>query len=61
MTSLEVQVEDRNKLFVFREKIDNIIGRESNFKMANTKAYEKAKSELQEIIIPAFVNSFIKQ
>ena len=59
--SLEVQVEDRNKLIVFREKIDNITGRESNFKMANTKAYEKAKSELQEIIIPAFVNSFIVQ
>ena len=59
--SLELQVEDRNKLIVFREKTDNIVGRESNFKMANTKAYEKAKSELQEIIIPAFVNSFIKQ
>ncbi len=59
--SLEIQVEDRNKLIVFREKTDNIIGRESNFKMANTMAYEKAKSEIQEIIIPAFVNSFIIQ
>lgn len=59
--SLEIQVEDRNKLIVFREKTDNIIGRDSNFKMANTMAYEKAKSEIQEIIIPAFVNSFIIQ
>ncbi len=59
--SLEIQVEDRNKLIVFREKTDNIIGRESNLKMANTMAYEKAKSEIQEIIIPAFVNSFIIQ
>ena len=57
--SMNVQVKDRNEMIVYSEQLNKIKGIQLSFEQANTIAYEKAQEELNRIIIPNFVNSFI--
>jgi len=57
--SMNIQVKDRNEMIIYSEQLNKIKGIQLSFEQANIIAYEKAQEELNKIIIPNFVNSFI--
>lgn len=59
--NLNIQVKDLNEMIVYSEQLNKLKGIQLSFEQANSKAYENAQEELNKVIIPAFVNSFIQQ
>ena len=57
---LTVQVRDNNNLIVFSDQVSKIKGIQLDFDLANSDAYKQAKKELENYVIPNFVNSFVK-
>ena len=59
--NMSIQVKDKNQMIVFSEQLNKLKGIQLSFEQANTSAYEKAQEELNNSIIPNFVNSFIQK
>lgn len=57
---LTVQVKDNNNLIVFSDQLSKIKGIQLDFDLANSDAYKQATKELENFVIPDFVDSFVK-
>jgi hypothetical protein len=58
--NLTIQVKDNNDLIVFSDQANKIKGIQLDMEQANSDAYKRAKEEIENTIIPNFVNSFVK-
>ena len=58
--NLTIQVKDKNDLIVFSDQANKIKGIQLDMEQANSDAYKRAKEEIENTIIPNFVNSFVK-
>ena len=58
--NLTIQVKDNNDLIVFSNQVNKIKGIQLDIESANSDAYKGAKEEIQNTVIPNFVNSFVK-
>mgnify|MGYP006135232233 CR=1 FL=1 len=58
--NLTIQVKDNNDLIVFSDQVNKIKGIQLDIESANSDAYKGAKEEIENTVIPNFVNSFVK-
>tara|TARA_B110000003_G_scaffold188677_1_gene187544 strand:- start:9118 stop:10473 length:1356 start_codon:yes stop_codon:yes gene_type:complete len=58
--NLTIQVKDNNDLIVFSDQLNKIKGIQLDLESANSDAYKGAKEEIENTVIPNFVNSFVK-
>jgi len=58
--NLTIQVKDNNDLIVFSDQVNKIKGIQLDIESANSDAYKGAKEEIENSVIPNFVNSFVK-
>ena len=58
--NLTIQVKDNNDLIVFSDQLNKIKGIQLDIESANSDAYKGAKEEIENTVIPNFVNSFVK-
>ena len=59
MLKMNVQVKDVNNKVIFSSTINDIKGLQLSFDKADQNAYQKASKELNDKIIPNFINNLI--
>ena len=59
MLKMNVQVKDVNNKVIFSSNINDIKGLQLSFEKADQNAYQKASKELNDKIIPNFINNLI--